>query len=131
MRISAKHERKNDMKQILAVDDNPANLTLVRETLKDLYKVTVVTSGEQALRFLEKKQPDLILLDVCMPGMDGMETLREINKLPNPTWKVLFLTALADGDMDEEEASLGAAGTIPKPFKPSEMIAQIKAVIGE
>lgn len=119
------------MKQILAVDDNPANLTLVRETLKDSYKVTVVTSGEQALRFLEKKQPDLILLDVCMPGMDGMETLKEINKLPDPIWKVLFLTALADGDMDAEGRELGAIGTIPKPFKPSEMLAQIREAIGE
>lgn len=119
------------MKQILAVDDNPANLTLVRETLKDLYKVTVVTSGEQALRFLEKKPTDLILLDVCMPEMDGIETLERINKLPNPTWKVFFLTALADGDMEAEERELGALGTIAKPFKPSEMISIIKEAIGE
>lgn len=119
------------MKQILAVDDNPANLVLVRETLKDLYKVTVVTSGEQALRFLEKKQPDLILLDVCMPEMDGIQTLKEINKLPNPTWKVFFLTALADGDMETDGHELGAVGTIPKPFKPAEMIAQIREVLGE
>ena len=119
------------MKQILAVDDNPANLTLVRETLKDRYKVTVVTSGEQALRFLEKKQPDLILLDVCMPGMSGIDTLKEINKLPNPTWKVFFLTALADGDMDADSNSLGAIGTIPKPFRPAEMIDRISEVLGE
>lgn len=119
------------MKQILAVDDNPANLTLVRETLKDFYKVTVVTSGEQALRFLEKKQPDLILLDVCMPGMDGIETLREINKLPERPWKVFFLTALADGDMAKDEEELGALGTIPKPFKPAEMLEKIREAVGE
>ena len=69
------------MKTILAVDDSPANLTIVREVLKDRYKVNVVTSGEQALKFLEKKEPDLILLDVCMPGMDGIETMKRINML--------------------------------------------------
>ena len=119
------------MKQILAVDDNPANLTLVRETLRDLYKVTPVTSGEQALKFLEKKQPDLILLDVCMPGMDGIETLTRINELPERPWKVLFLTALADGDMQSETEALGAEGCLAKPFKPAEMLAAVRKVIGE
>lgn len=119
------------MKNILAVDDNPANLTLVRETLKDLYKVSVVTSGEQALRFLERKETDLVLLDVCMPGMDGLETLQEINKLQNKNFKVFFLTALADGDLIEEGKALGAEGCIAKPFVPAEMLATIKASLGE
>lgn len=119
------------MKHILAVDDNPANLTLVRETLKDRYKVSVVTSGEQALRFLEKKQPDLILLDVCMPGMDGIETLKHINQIPDPIWKVIFLTAIADNDTVDESKKLGAIDVIAKPFKPHEMMATIKAALGE
>ena len=119
------------MKQILAVDDNPANLTLVRETLKDRYKVTVVTSGEQALRFLEQKQPDLILLDYCMPGMDGIETLEKINELPNQTWKVLFLTALAEQDLVDECAELGAIGCIPKPFTPAVIQEACFNAIGE
>lgn len=119
------------MKQILAVDDNPANLTLVREALKENYKITVVTSGEQALHFLEKKQPDLILLDICMPGMDGVATLKEINKLPNPCWKVIFLTALADGDLLKEGLELGAIGCIPKPFKPAEMRNTVFEALGE
>lgn len=120
------------MKNILAVDDNPANLTLVRETLKELYKVTVVTSGEQALRFLEKKTPDLILLDVCMPGMDGIEVLEQMRKLPNSdSWHVIMLTALADNDLIEESKNCGADGCIAKPFVPEEMLATIKSVIGE
>lgn len=119
------------MKNILAVDDNPANLTLVRETLKDKYKVSVVTSGDQALRFLEKKQPDLILLDICMPGMDGIETLKEINKIGERPWKVIILTALADMDMAEETKGLGAVDMIPKPFVPAQMIETVIKAIGE
>ncbi len=120
------------MKTILAVDDNPANLTLVRETLKNNYKVTVVTSGEQALRFLEKKTPDLILLDVCMPGMDGIETLEQMRTLENSSaWQVIMLTALADNDLVEESRKAGAVGCIAKPFEPEEMLATIKAVLGE
>lgn len=119
------------MKNILAVDDNPANLTLVRETLKDKYKVGVVTSGEQALKFVEKKNPDLILLDVCMPGMDGIETMKELNKIENPTWKVIFLTALADIDLIEEGKALGAIDCIAKPFHPDEMLTKVAAALGE
>lgn len=117
------------MKHILAVDDNPANLALVRETLKDSYKVTVVTSGEQALSFLEKKECDLILLDVCMPGMDGMETLSRINKMDINKPKVIFLTALADKDLVEDGKALGVATCIAKPFVPGDMIATVGDVL--
>lgn len=119
------------MKHILAVDDNPANLTLVRETLKDLYKVTVVTSGEQAIHFLEKKECDLILLDVCMPGMDGLETLETINQMDITKPQVIFLTALADKDLIEDGKALGAAACIAKPFVPADMVASIKEAVGE
>ncbi|MCR5685865.1 MAG: response regulator [Lachnospiraceae bacterium] len=119
------------MKLILAVDDSPANLTLVREALKEHYKVSVVTSGDQALRFLKKKQPDLVLLDVCMPGMDGIETMRRMNDMPNCTWKVIFLTALTDAYLGEQAKSLNAAGYITKPFSPDALVDNIKEVIGE
>jgi len=119
------------MKNVLAVDDNPANLTLVRETLKDEYKVSVVTSGEQALRFVEKKKPDLILLDICMPGMDGIATLKELNKLEERTWKVVILTALADSEVENESRQLGACGFIAKPFIPDEMMNTIRQALGE
>lgn len=118
------------MNTILAVDDNPANLTLVRETLRDRYKVNVVTSGEQALRYVSIKKPDLILLDICMPGMDGLTTLRELNKIENRTWKVVILTAVADSEIESESRGLGAVGFIAKPFVPEEMIRIIEELIG-
>lgn len=119
------------MKNILAVDDNPANLTLVRETLKENYKVSVVTSGEQALMFVQKKKPDLILLDICMPGMDGIQTLKELNKLPDKPWRVVILTAVADQEIVKESKGLGAVGFIPKPFIPDEMIEIIDNIIDD
>lgn len=119
------------MKNILAVDDNATNLTMVREALKDKYKVTAVTSGEQALKYMEKKTPDLILLDMCMPGMDGMQTMAELKKLPGQTWKVFFLTALAESDMVKDAGSCGAAGCIAKPFVPEDMRRKVYEAIGE
>ncbi|MCR4720219.1 MAG: response regulator [Lachnospiraceae bacterium] len=117
------------MKNILAVDDNPANLTLVRETLRDQYKVNVVTSGEQAIRFVGIKTPDLILLDICMPGMDGIATLKELNKIPDKNWKVVILTAVADKEIETESKQLGAVGFIAKPFVPEEMIETIHGLL--
>ena len=119
------------MKTILAVDDSPANLTIVREVLKDKYKVNVVTSGEQALKFLEKKEPDLILLDVCMPGMDGIETMKRINQMPGPGHKVIFLTALTDSTLGEQARELNCLGFVSKPFAPAELISAIQDAIGE
>ncbi len=119
------------MKTMLVVDDSPANLTIVRELLKDIYKVNVVTSGDQALKFLEKKKPDLVLLDVCMPGMDGIETLKHMNEMPDNTWKVIFLTALTDPALGDQTRELNASGLITKPFVPADLINAIKDVIGE
>ncbi|MBR4725867.1 MAG: response regulator [Lachnospiraceae bacterium] len=119
------------MKTILAVDDSPANLTIVREVLKEKYKVNVVTSGEQALKFLEKKDPDLILLDVCMPVMDGIETMKHINEMPGPARKVIFLTALTDAALAEQAKELNCVGFVSKPFAPAELISAIVSVIGE
>ena len=119
------------MKTILVVDDSPANLTIVRELLKDIYKVNVVTSGDQALKYLEKKKPDLVLLDVCMPGMDGIETLKHMNEMPDNTWKVIFLTALTDPTLGDQARELNASGFITKPFIPADLINAIKDVIGE
>ncbi|MCR5520669.1 MAG: response regulator [Lachnospiraceae bacterium] len=119
------------MKNILAVDDNPANLTLVRETLREFYKVNVVTSGEQALRFVEIKKPDLILLDICMPGMDGIATLKELNRIADRSWRVVILTAVADREIESESMALGAEGFIAKPFVPEDMICAVRKVLEE
>lgn len=119
------------MKHVLAVDDNPTNLTLVRETLKDDFKVSVVTSGELCLKFLEKKDPDIVLLDYCMPGMDGPETLGHIMESYGSKLPVIIMTALADQDMLDECRQIGAVGCIPKPFSKELIVSAITDVIGK
>lgn len=82
------------MKHILVVDDTPTNLSFVENVLKDKYKLALAKSGERALKYLEKTQVDLVLLDIMMQEMDGFETFERIRQLPkNKNTPVVFLTA--------------------------------------
>ncbi len=114
------------VKTILVVDDSKANLMLAKQALDEFYQISLVTSGQMALRFLEKRVPDLILLDINMPEMDGLETLRQIranhdfNEIP-----VIFLTARTDPETEVECLKLGAADFIGKPFVPEVMRSRI------
>ncbi|HAU51021.1 MAG TPA: hypothetical protein DEG74_05410 [Clostridiales bacterium] len=115
-----------NIKTILVVDDSKANLTLAKQALDEYYQVSLVTSGQMALRFLEKRMPDLILLDINMPEMDGLETLRQIRA--NHDYKdipVIFLTAKTDPETEVECLKLGAADFIGKPFVPQVMRSRI------
>ncbi len=108
------------------MDDSKANLTLAKQALDEYYQVSLVTSGQMALRFLEKRMPDLILLDINMPEMDGLETLRQIRA--NHEYKdipVIFLTAKTDPETEVECLKLGAADFIGKPFVPQVMRSRI------
>ena len=67
------------MKHLLLVDDNISNLKMANNLLKEFYKITLTKSGSQALDFCEKQKPDLILLDIQMPEMDGFETIKHLN----------------------------------------------------
>ena len=118
------------MKHILIVDDNKTNLIMARQELKEEYEVTPVISGEQALQFLEKRIPDLILLDINMPVMDGKETLTRIKA--NPVWSnipVIFLTSDESSETEAECLRLGAEDYIRKPFVAKVMKSRIERVI--
>lgn len=118
------------MKQILAVDDNSANLQMVRGILQRFYQVTPVNNGERALLFLDKKKPDLILLDILMPGMDGFETLKRIKEKPGcKDIPVIMLTGLGDEEMLNACIQQGAVGVIHKPFLPDKMFTMIEQVL--
>lgn len=102
---------------ILCVDDEPTNLRFLMEILKEDYQVYLAPTGERALTFLQKRRPDLILLDVEMPGMNGYEVIREIKK--NPAWKdipIIFLTGLEGRDKEQYAFDLGAVDYILKPI---------------
>ena len=118
------------MKHILIVDDSKTNLIMARQELKEDYEVTPVISGEQALQFLEKRIPDLILLDINMPVMDGKETLTKIRQ--NPAWStipVIFLTSDESTETEAECLRLGAEDYIRKPFVAKVMKSRIERVI--
>lgn len=115
-----------EKKVIMIVDDTPSNLQYAMQVLADLYKVVPVKSGEAAIAAFEKVIPDLILLDIEMPEMDGFETLRKIkedeklSKIP-----VIFLTSHADKDSEIKGFKEGAVDFIMKPFVPEIMLVRV------
>lgn len=118
------------MKHILIVDDNKTNLVAAKGALVDEYKVTPVTSGEQALRFLDKNVPDLILLDINMPEMDGFEVLERIRQMPECNHlPVVFLTADTDSETESKCLESGAQDFITKPFAPAVMRSRIGRIL--
>ncbi len=113
---------------ILIVDDMPTNLEVVSVALNDAgYDVSIATSGERALLQIERRCPDLILLDVMMPGMDGFETCIQL-KANSRTAEipVIFMTALADVDHKMKGFEVGGVDYITKPFQEKEVLARIK-----
>ena len=104
---------------ILVVDDNRTNLQIIREVLEKDYILQLAISGEMALKFVAKKKPDLILLDLMMPGMNGKETFSRIREDPlNCSIPVIFLTANQDEDVEVECLNMGASDFITKPIVP-------------
>ena len=114
--------------KILIVDDFPANLDLLRQTLESkAYNISVALSGEVALSIVRRAVPDLVLLDVMMPGMDGFETCRRLKA--NPTTAdipVIFLTAKDEPDSVLEGFRAGGIDYITKPFQNEEVLLRIE-----
>jgi putative two-component system response regulator len=113
---------------VMVVDDNPDNLNVVADLLSTHYSIRAVPSGYRALELLEQNSlPDLILLDVMMPGMDGYQVLKRIKDMPAARdIPIIFLTAL-DSTRDEEMGlDAGAVDYITKPIRPSILMARVK-----
>lgn len=107
------------MHTILAVDDEEANLSMVEYALQEEYEVIPVRSGATAMKCLKRKIPDLILLDIRMPEMDGFEVCRQIRE--HEEWRnipVIFLTSANDVDTEDQCFEMGAVDFISKPFEP-------------
>ena len=113
--------------KILAVDDTPANLEVIAETLGDAgYMVSTAIDGTRAIKRVQNYQPDLILLDVMMPGIDGFETCRQLKADPKTaSIPIIFITALADVDNKMKGFSVGGVDYITKPFQEQEMLARV------
>jgi len=111
---------------ILVVDDNAVNLNSLREILSGSYKVYLAPSGERALTFLERAIPDLILLDIEMPVMDGLEVIHRLKQ--DSRWldiPVIFLTALEDRGKEESAFQFGAVDYILKPVSAGVVLKRI------
>jgi phosphoserine phosphatase RsbU/P len=114
-------------KLVLIVDDAPANLQMVRSILKDDFKIRVATSGAKALDLVKAEpHPDLILLDVTMPEMDGYEVCGVLKATPESRdIPVIFLTGKTDTDDETKGFKVGAVDYIHKPFSPAVVKARV------
>jgi adenylate cyclase len=117
-----------DKRTILVVDDGPDNLTLLSGVLKDEYKVKVANSGARALQALQSGPlPDLVLLDVMMPEMDGHEVLQRMRDDPRTRdVPVIFVTAMSDAADEQRGLALGAVDYITKPISPATALARVR-----
>lgn len=104
------------MKSVLVVDDEPINITLLAQILKGHYKVKVAKDGERALSICRSAPPDLVLLDVMMPGIDGFEVCRQLKAdAATADIPVVFVTGKSDPAEQADGMALGAAGYLAKP----------------
>ena len=113
---------------VLVVDDEPTNVAILADLLRPTYRVRVATSGTAALRVAATPpRPDLILLDVMMPGLDGFETmqrLRQVDELEHVP--IVLLTSLSDADSEERGLHAGAADYLTKPIRPAVVEARVR-----
>lgn len=115
-------------RKILVVDDEPRMIHFIRLNLEhDGFEVYEATSGGQALEKLRDQLPDLILLDIMMPDMDGFETLRLIREVS--TIPTIMLTAKGEEDDKVRGLELGADDYVTKPFSPRELVSRVRAVL--
>jgi len=120
----------SDAKRILIVDDEPFNVELMEEILEDKYIVASVLSGEECLRQVVDLKPDLILLDVAMPHMDGYEVCRRLKNELDIQTPILFVSAR--GSLEDRITGYDAGGDdyLVKPFDNQELLAKVKSMEG-
>jgi putative two-component system response regulator len=117
---------------ILAVDDTPENLDVVKGLLSSQYIVKAAVNGMMALKIAGKKPPDLILLDIRMPGMDGYEVCQKLKaNEATADIPVIFLTGESDAASEADALAAGAAGYVTKPIDPATLLAKIAACLSQ
>ena len=118
-------------KTLLVVDDAPDNIQLLSGLLKEKYKIKAATSGEKALIVARKSPPpDLILLDVMMPGMDGYEVCRQLQAdAATRAIPVVFVTGHATQEEQQRGLEMGAAAYLSKPVAPQELLSTVERLL--
>ena len=120
-----------DRKKILVVDDSETNLLLLRAVLEDAgYEVKLINDSYQAVKYVEEQQPDLVLLDLLMPGMDGFEFMiqlkEEKTRLSLP---IIVVTAYDSRDNTQKAIDLGATDVINKPIDISDFLSKVEQIV--
>lgn len=114
-------------KTIMIVDDTEMNIDILVEALQDEYELIVAINGLEAIELIEEEKPDLILLDIMMPEMDGYEVLKKIKDNPELNHiPIILLSAITDSDSKTKGFSLGAVDYVTKPFEIVEVKARVK-----
>ncbi|MCX7944194.1 MAG: response regulator, partial [Deltaproteobacteria bacterium] len=119
---------ENNRKSIvLVVDDSPENINVIKSVFKDIYRIKAATSGERAIEIANSEEkPDLILLDIIMPGMNGYETIKKLKANPNTAEiPVIFLTSKGEVEDERTGFDLGAVDYITKPINPAILFARV------
>ncbi|HVY62602.1 MAG TPA: response regulator [Planctomycetota bacterium] len=122
------------LRKVLLCDDDPGIRKVAQMSLKMVGKLDVVlaTSGEEAVALAAREAPDLVLLDVMMPELDGPATLERLRAQPaTAALPVIFMTAKVQKKEVEHLLSLGAKGVIEKPFDPMKLPAEVRRIAGE
>ena len=117
------------MKTLFVVDDSDTNLATVEGVLEDYYNVITLPSAVKMFSLLEKITPDLILLDIEMPEMNGFDALAKLKSSKWAQIPVIFLTGTENDSIREKSSKLGAVGIVTKPFSDKALIDQINAAI--
>ncbi|MDP3509140.1 MAG: response regulator [Candidatus Melainabacteria bacterium] len=122
------------IEKIFLVDDDPNIRRIAEISLKKLgpWQVELASSGRELLAMLEKDKPDLLILDVMMPEMDGPTTFQSVkNQFPGFKQPVIFMTAKVMSHEVDEYLVLGAAGVICKPFNPKDLADDVRRICAE
>jgi DNA-binding response OmpR family regulator len=126
--METKTDKNTTRPLLLLVDDVSENLQLLAQHLKDDYELAFATDGEQAITIAVETSPNLILLDIMMPGIDGIETCRRLKKMPaTAAIPIIFLTARTELDDIVRGFEAGAMDYVGKPFKAAELRARVQA----
>ncbi|MEG3641568.1 response regulator [Magnetococcus sp. PR-3] len=118
----------NEKQAILVVDDSPANIEIIKSTLIPEFTVLATLNGESAVKIAESKQPDLILLDIMMPDMDGYEVCRRLKASDQTSRIPVIFTSAKNAIMDEAKGMmLGAVDYLIKPLEPKILKVRVQA----
>jgi DNA-binding response OmpR family regulator len=117
------------MPSLLIVDDEPAIRALVRATLEPAgWRVSEAVDGNQGLASARREPPDVLLLDLGLPGMDGLEVCRSLHDEPETAdVTVVLLSGYSDQEREQAGRNAGASGFISKPFGPAELLRRVEA----